>query len=148
MKKNTVIRNEAPHSVKVQEGSNVAERKVKKAAAVKEPEVKPEAIVMVKASPEVTPVPVKTPKRPPNKPHAKVRLKPQAQAAATPVATSPPPSSQLAPPVTPTPLDEAVLWEQDSPVKSRLAQLRTRNALLDEQIQRLKTPFQARGKKP
>jgi hypothetical protein len=44
-------------------------------------------------------------------------------------------------------LTEADLWEQDNPVKSRLAQLRTRNALLDEQLQRLKTPFHARGNK-
>ena len=38
MKKNTVLRNESPHAVKMQAGSNVAERKTSKTATAKEPE--------------------------------------------------------------------------------------------------------------
>ena len=176
MKKNTLIRNDSPHAVKMNEGSNVAERKVKKVVAVKEDEPKPSVKSMVKPTPEITPVPVKAPKRSAVKPRPSVRLKtappaPPAPPAPAPLpiqAVKPRPSVRLkpAPPAPPAPaplpiqavkplaaitaapiLDEAALWEQDNPVKSRLAQLRTRNALLDEQLQRLKTPFHARGKK-
>jgi hypothetical protein len=78
------------------------------------------------------------PKRSANKTPAKARPKTPAQApAVSPAAVQ---ASVM--------LDEAALWEQDDPVKSRLAQLRARNALLEEQLQRLKPPFQARGKKP
>jgi hypothetical protein len=49
----------------------------------------------------------------------------------------------VAPPV----VNDAELWEQDSPIRSRIAQLRTRNALLEEQLQRLRPPVQVRGKK-
>jgi hypothetical protein len=49
--------------------------------------------------------------------------------------------------VTPPVVNDAELWEQASPVKLRIAQLRTRNSILDEQLQRLRPPFQARGKK-
>lgn len=45
-------------------------------------------------------------------------------------------------------LDEAKLWEKDNPVKTRLAQLKSRHALLQEQLQRIKPPVYARGKKP
>jgi hypothetical protein len=48
----------------------------------------------------------------------------------------------------PTPIDEAAIWEKDNPVKNRMAQLKARNALLEEQLQRLQSPFQARGRKP
>jgi hypothetical protein len=44
-------------------------------------------------------------------------------------------------------VNDADLWEQGSPIRSRIAQLRTRNSLLDEQLQRLRPPFQVRGKK-
>jgi hypothetical protein len=146
MKKNTLIRNDSPHAVKMSEGSNVAERKVKKVAAVKEDVPKPNVKLIAKPAPVVTPVAAKAPKRPVTKAPPNVRLKTQAPAAAPPVQpsqTAPQPAA-----FTPAPLlDEAALWEQDNPVKSRLAQLRTRNALLDEQLQRLKTPFHARGKK-
>ena len=50
-------------------------------------------------------------------------------------------------PVMPPLIPDAELWDQGSTVKSRMAQLRTRNALLDEQLQRLRPPFQVRGKK-
>ena len=57
---------------------------------------------------------------------------------------------------TPTPTPEAApnpvlsvaeLWEQGSPIRTRIAQLRTRNSLLEEQLQRLRPPVQVRGKK-
>lgn len=44
-------------------------------------------------------------------------------------------------------LSVAELWEQGSPIRIRIAQLRTRNALLEEQLQRLRPPVQVRGKK-
>jgi hypothetical protein len=147
MKKNTLISNDSPHAVKMNEGSNVAERRVKKVAAVKEDEPKPSVSLLVKPTPEITPVPVKAPKRSAVKPRPSVRLK---TAPPAPPAPAPLPIQAVKPlaAITAAPiLDEAALWEQDNPVKSRLAQLRTRNALLDEQLQRLKTPFHARGKK-
>lgn len=147
MKKNTLIRNDSPHAVKMNEGSNVAERRVKKVAAVKEDEPKPSVKLMVKPPPEITPVPVKAPKRSAVKPRPSVRLKTAAPATPAP-APLPIQAVKTLAAITQAPiLDEAALWEQDNPVKSRLAQLRTRNALLDEQLQRLKTPFHARGKK-
>ena len=44
-------------------------------------------------------------------------------------------------------LSVAELWEQGSPIKNRIAQLKTRNSLLEEQLQRLRPPVLARGKK-
>ena len=146
MKNNTVIRNDSPHAVKMSEGSNVAERKVKKIAAVKEDEPIPNVNLIAKPAPEVKPVAAKVPKPAPAKPRQSVRLKTPQPALAAPILPSLaviPPAAIKAAPI----LDDADLWEQDNPVKSRLAQLRTRNALLDEQLQRLKTPFHARGKK-
>ena len=53
-----------------------------------------------------------------------------------------------APEAAPTPvLSVAELWEQGSPIRTRIAQLRTRNSLLEEQLQRLRPPVQVRGKK-
>lgn len=53
-----------------------------------------------------------------------------------------------APDAAPTPeLSVAELWEQGSPIRTRIAQLRTRNSLLEEQLQRLRPPVQVRGKK-
>ncbi len=150
MKKNTVLRNDSPHAVKMQEGSNVAERKVKKAASVKEPTQATEFKKAPIPVPEVTPVTVKAAKRTSN-PARKVRLKKQTVTAEVPAKKAEEKSSpdKLSPAVAPPPaMDPSILWEQDSPVKMRLAQLRSRNALLDEQLQRLKSPFQARGIKP
>lgn len=53
-----------------------------------------------------------------------------------------PPSPAEAPVV-----NDAELWEQGSPIRIRIAQLRTRNALLEEQLQSLRPLFQVRGKK-
>jgi hypothetical protein len=149
MKKNTVLRNESPHAVKMQAGSNVAEHKSRKPAGVKEPVAK--APVNTKASPPpaaaVVPAAAKTSPRSPAKPRAIARLKTPPPVANLEALQAPPePEPPAAPP--PPLLDEAALWEQDSPVKNRLAKLKTRNALLGEQLQRLKSPSQARGKKP
>ena len=51
------------------------------------------------------------------------------------------------PAVTPPVVNDAELWEQGSPIRIRIAQLRTRNAFLEEQFQRLRPPVQVRGKK-
>ncbi len=149
MKKNTVLRNESPHAVKMQAGSNVAEHKSRKVAGVKEPAAKAKVETKVSPAPpvEAIPAPAKAPKRTPTKPRAKVRLKTPA-ASPSPADVKPPdlpPENPVAP--APPVLDEADLWEQESPVKNRLAKLRTRNSLLGEQLQRLKTPIKARGKK-
>ena len=149
MKKNTVLRNESPHAVKMTAGSNVAEHKSRKVAGAKEPAAKAKVEVKVStpAPAEAPPAPVKAAKRTAAKPRAKVRLKtPEVVPSPEAVKASLPPENPLVP--APPVLDEMDLWEQDSPVKNRLAKLRTRNSLLDEQLQRLKTPFQARGKKP
>jgi hypothetical protein len=59
-----------------------------------------------------------------------------------------PAAEKPAPDAAPTPeLSVAELWEQGSPIRTRIAQLRTRNSLLEEQLQRLRPPVQVRGKK-
>lgn len=150
MKKNTVLRNESPHAVKMQAGSNVAEHKSRKVAGVKEPAAKTKVDSPTVSPPvvEAPPAAAKTASRAPAKPRAKARLKSPAQTSAPAARQSSRPPED--PPAVPSPpvLDEAALWEQDSPVKTRLAQLKTRNALLSEQLQRLKSPLPARGKKP
>lgn len=58
------------------------------------------------------------------------------------------PPTQPHPTSTATPLlSVAELWEQGSPIRTRIAQLRTRNSLLEEQLQRLRPPVPVRGKK-
>lgn len=155
MKKGTILRNEAPHAVKMPEGSKVAARKVKKeTASVPVPdEVPPPPVTRKSVSPKVKtakdkPAPVKVAAKPRAK--ARVRAKPPApdKVAPAPVVASNAPASVLAPRILPTPIDEAAIWEKDNPVKNRMTQLKARNALLEEQLQRLQSPFQARGRKP
>ena len=155
MKKGTILRNEAPHAVKMPEGSKVAARKVKKeTASVPVPdEVPPPPVTRKSVSPKVKtakdkPAPVKVAAKPRAK--ARVRAKPPAPDKVAPahVVASIAPASVLAPRILPTPIDEAAIWEKDNPVKNRMAQLKARNALLEEQLQRLQSPFQARGRKP
>lgn len=155
MKKGTILRNEAPHAVKMPEGSKVAARKVKKeTASVPVPdEVPPPPVTRKSVSPKVKtakdkPAPVKVAAKPRAK--ARVRAKPPApdKVAPAPVVASIAPASVLAPRILPTPIDEAAIWEKDNPVKNRMTQLKARNALLEEQLQRLQSPFQARGRKP
>jgi hypothetical protein len=61
-----------------------------------------------------------------------------------PSASAPQSKAAEAPPV----VNDAELWEQGSPIRTRIAQLRTRNAFLEEQLQRWRPPVvQVRGKK-
>lgn len=98
---------------------------------------------------EAVHTPAPTPPKARGQAQAKARAKPRSKAKAPP--PTPTPAEQVqqeAPTKAALMLDEAHLWDQDDPVKSRLAQLRARNALLEEQLQRLKPLFQARGKRP
>lgn len=152
MKKNTLIRNDSPHAVNMPEGSHLAAHKTRKAPGTPVPEEKPPKATAVRKpvsqkSSAPTPNPV-----PPSiavKSRGKARLRPKAAVIAAPVLPSHAPASvPVASALPAKPVDEAVVWEKDNPVKTRLAQLQARNALLQEQLQRLKSTFQARGKKP
>ena len=145
MKKGTILRNEAPHAVNMPEGSKVAARKVKKEpTSVQAPqEVPPPQVNRKSLSPKTKmvkdkPAPVK------------VAVKPRAKASAAKAPTQELASTSpaLATRILPPPIDEAAIWEKDNPVKNRMTQLKARNALLEEQLQRLQSPFQARGRKP
>lgn len=165
MKKGTILRNEAPHAVQMPEGSKVAARKVKKEpVSVPVPdEVPAPAVTRKLVSPKVKtaqdkPAPVKVAAKPrakakapaPASARAKARAKPKAPDIIAPTqgVASIAPASELAPRILPTTIDEAAIWEKDSPIKTRMSQLKARNALLEEQLQRLQSPFQARGRKP
>ena len=96
--------------------------------------------------------PVRTPARTPVSNPVKTRVKrpakktiesaPLEQEPASPVLEIP---AEVPP--APLVLKEVDLWEKESPIQQRLSQLRTRNAQLTEQLQRLKPPVPVRGKK-
>ena len=165
MKKGTILRNEAPHAVQMPEGSKVAARKVKKeAASVPVPvEVPPPPVAQKSVSPKVKttkdkPAPAKVAAKPrtktkakapaPARARAKPRAKPKAPDTIAPAQGVASIAPVKAPRVLPMPIDEAAIWEKDSPIKTRMSQIKARNALLEEQLQRLQSPFQARGRKP
>ena len=165
MKKGTILRNEAPHAVQMPEGSKVAARQVKKeAASVPVPvEVAPPPVAQKSVSPKVKatqdkPAPVKVAAKPqakakapapaPARARAKARAKPKAPDTIAPAQGVASIAPVTAPRVLPMPIDEAAIWEKDSPIKTRMSQIKARNALLEEQLQRLQSPFQARGRKP
>lgn len=163
MKKGTILRNEAPHAVQMPEGSKVAARKVKKEpVSVPVPdEVPAPAVTRKLVSPKVKtaqdkPAPVKVAAKPrakakapaPASARAKARAKPKAPDTIAPAQGVASIAPVTAPRVLPMPIDEAAIWEKDSPIKTRMSQLKARNALLEEQLQRLQSPFQARGRKP
>lgn len=167
MKKGTILRNEAPHAVQMPEGSKVAARKVKKeAASVPVPvEVPPPPVAQKSVSPKVKttkdkPAPAKVAAKPRTKTKTKTKAPAPARARAKPRAKPKAPDTIApaqgvasiapvkAPRVLPMPIDEAAIWEKDSPIKTRMSQIKARNALLEEQLQRLQSPFQARGRKP
>ena len=165
MKPNTLIRSDKAHAVNMPAGSNVAARQNTQKFKSSEP---------TDDSPTNTQkvMPVKTPKikriEPPAAPVKTVRSKaaisPPPQAPSKPVkpktasgkTTRPQPklrTAQLsgsakaqAQPAAPTPTEP--VWEQDNPVKTRIDQLRARNAQLAEQLQRLPQMPIARGKRP
>jgi hypothetical protein len=170
VKKNTLIRSDKPHAVKVAAGSNVAERKTtKKFNQLPPPDEIPaylQKVVPVKATKvkRITPPPTvaKTDKSEPIEAPPKIvkpkiarpKTKPVPAKAARPAAklrTAKPSSSKAkakaeAEEPAPTPIEP--VWEQDNPVKTRIDQLITRNALVAEQLQRLPQTPTARGKRP
>ena len=165
MKKGTILRNEAPHAVQMPEGSKVAARKVKKepVSAPVPDEVTAPAVTRKSVSPKVKatqdkPAPVKVAAKPqakakapapaPARARAKARAKPKAPDTIAPAQGVASTAPVTAPRVLPMPIDEAAIWEKDSPIKTRMSQIKARNALLEEQLQRLQSPFQARGRKP
>ena len=127
-----------------------------KAKATDKPQAKAATPTRKAASPQKDPTAPKAAPTKTVKPSPRALVQPRKKAAprkapapaalpatASPMATAPAPQ-----PAAPAVLDDALLWEQDSPVLARLAQLRIRNAALDEQLQRLKSPLTVLGKKP
>jgi hypothetical protein len=165
MKPNTLIRSDKAHAVNMPAGSNVAARQNTQKFKTSEPtDESPTNIQKV--------MPVKTPKikriespaAPVKTVRAKVVFSPPPQAPSKPVKPktasgktvrpqpklrTPLPSSSGKAQVqeaAPTPTEP--VWEQDNPVKTRIDQLRARNAQLAEQLQRLPQMPTARGKQP
>jgi hypothetical protein len=154
--KNTLIRSDKKHAVKMTAGSNVAERKTSR--KFKEPETPVEAPVNIQ---KVAPVKTTSAKRKTaSAPTKTVRAKATpAQAAPLPPSAKPTKAAKptkVAKPrtaatknkVDTTPADVQPAWDQDSPVKQRIDLLKTRNAQLAEQLQRLPSSPTARGTRP
>jgi hypothetical protein len=165
MKPNTLIRSDKAHAVNMPAGSNVAARQNTQKFKPSEPT--DDSLTNTQKV-----MPVKTPKikriEPPAAPVKTVRSKaaisPPPQAPSKPVkpktasgktarpqpklrTTQPSGSAKAqAQPAAPTPTEP--VWEQDNPVKTRIDQLRARNAQLAEQLQRLPQMPIARGKRP
>lgn len=145
MKKSTLIRSDKPHAVKMSPGSNVAQRKTDAKKGPKEESAAPpenvQKVTQVKASKAKT---SRTPA-----PTAPKPARARALSARQPEPAAPPPKprrprTKAAPPAPPAAPAEPV-WELDNPVKTRIDQLRTRNAQLAEQLQRLTSTRPARG---
>jgi hypothetical protein len=138
MKPNTLIRSDKPHAVNMPTGSNVAARtstpKFKPTEPTDDSPTNVQKVMPVK-TPKIKPIEPQTASGKTARPKSKLRTalpsdsaKAQAQQAA------------------PTPTEP--VWEQDNPVKTRIDQLRARNAQLAEQLQRLPQMPTARGKRP
>jgi hypothetical protein len=162
VKKNTLIRSDKPHAVNMPAGSNVAARQstqkfkssetsddsptnIQKVVPVKTPKSKrieppTPAVKTVRAKALEAPTPLAKPKsKPPSGKTA--RSKPKLRSAS-------PSSSAKAQALDAAPTPIEPIWEQDNPVKTRIDQLRARNAQLAEQLQRLPQMPTARGKRP
>ena len=156
MKKSTLVRSDKPHAVKMAEGTNVAQRKnpkknsapdvddtksnIQKLPPVEIAQPAPIAVPTATAKPVRTKARTKAPTSEP------VRAKPPArQATATPKATKPKATAKPRTKAQPEKPAEPI-WEQDNPIKRRIEELKTRNAQLAEQIQRLSPT--ARGPRP
>jgi hypothetical protein len=162
VKKSTLVRSDKPHAVKMAEGANVAQRKsVKKTGAPEAPKPAPDNIQKITpgkapktATLEVPAMPLKPARAKASARAAHPEPKPnrsaQPKAAATPKAPAKPAAHArpaAAPPAPPAAPPEPV-WEQDNPIKNRIEKLKTRNAQLAEQLQRLQSSPTARGKRP
>lgn len=131
MNKNTLIRSDKQHTVKMAEGDNVAQRKsVKKSSPQSTQDDAPENLQKLP--------PVKT---------TKTHLASHAEPIAKPIRKRNNSTKLNAPSAAPSkPIGP--LWESDNPIKSRIEQLKTRNAQLAEQLQRLPSARPARGQRP
>ena len=162
MKKSTLIRSDKPHTVKIAEGTNVAQRKsVKKSSAPDAPDEAPDNIQKLpRVKPATTALP-DTPSKPARAkaPARQAEAPPKPSKLAKPANTAKPaktakPRTSAAKTQAQAPLDAkpaAVVepvWEQDNPIKLRIEKLKNRNAQLAEQLQRLQLSPTARGQKP
>lgn len=161
VKKSTLIRSDKPHAVNMPAGSNVAQRKAPaKASAPDQPTEAPPNVQKVTPAkaPKVQPITVPAPAA--KTVRAKATLTRQVEAptktpkpkAAPAKAPKPTPKARSTPTKNsakaPAPAPTEPIWEQDNPIKARIEQLRTRNAQLAEQLQRLEKTPTAQGKRP
>jgi hypothetical protein len=162
VKKSTLVRSDKPHAVKMAEGTNVAQRKsVKKASVPEAPKPTPDniqkitptkapktetlevpAMLLKPTRAKASPRPAQPQSLPSRATRPKAAAKPKAPAKAA--AKAQPAAAPLAPPAAPP----EPVWEQDNPIKNRIEKLKTRNAQLAEQLQRLQSSPTARGKRP
>ncbi len=143
MKKSTVIRSDNPHTVKMQAGSNVAQSKSTAKDNPHNAQTAPK-IDNIQHLPPEQPQVKTTPASP-----APGKVKRSKARINTPVEDDtpiPPGSKAVSKASDKTP--DASVWEEDNPIRQRLANLRTRNAELEEQIQRLNLTMPARGNRP
>ena len=133
VKKSTLVRSDKPHAVKMAEGTNVAQRKNPK--KTNDPDAPTEPALNIQKLPpaEVArPEPIALPAA------AAKPLRAKATQPKTPAPARAPAKAQPETPAEP-------IWEQDNPIKRRIEDLKTRNAQLAEQIQRVQNSSTARG---
>lgn len=161
MKKSTLVRSDKPHAVKMAEGTNVAQRKTPKKNSAPDAPVEAASNLQKLPPVEAAPAsPIAVPAATAKPVRAKARTKapttepvrakpPTRQAQATPKATKPKaPAKPRAPAKAQPETPAEPIWEQDNPIKRRIEELKTRNAQLAEQIQRVQNSPTARGKRP
>lgn len=125
MKKSTLVRSDQPHAVKMAEGTNVAQRKNPKKTIVSDALCEPADNIQKLHPAEVARTePIALPS---------AAAKPLRVKATQPKAPAPARVPAKAQPETPA----EPIWEQDNPIKRRIEDLKTRNAQLAEQIQRV-----------
>lgn len=150
MPKNTVIRSDKKHAVNMPEGTNVAERKTtRKYSEPDSPAETPPNIQKVPAAKATASKRKAAPAPAAKTVRAKATLTRNAPAPAAPApAPTPakPRSASRTKPASPKPAQP--VWGPDSQVRKRIDQLKTRNAQLAEQLQRLSALPTARGTRP
>lgn len=150
MSKNTLIRSDKKHAVNMKAGSNVAERKTSRKFSEPEAPAEPPANIQKLAPTKTSTAKRKTAPTPAAKSvRAKATLARKAPTPA-PAPTQPTQPAKARPSAskTKTSAPSLPVWGKDSQVKRRIEQLKTRNAQLAEQLQRLPTPGPAQGKRP